>query len=152
MATRPRQRSSSDKADTSADAPVYLVVGDEFLVSNRARELVDRLCPPEEQALGLEKLGYHDLYTSIIPSVDMPYPYDAAKPRVKLFCTGGTIASRLDYRTGAVIPAFSPGELYGAVPEQIAREVRSRLPEGFRNVLDRFERRYGTATANPSMA
>ena len=31
--------------------------------------------------------------------------------------TGGTIASRLDYRTGAVIPAFSPGELYGSVPE-----------------------------------
>ena len=31
--------------------------------------------------------------------------------------TGGTIASRLDYRTGAVIPAFTPGELYGAVPE-----------------------------------
>ena len=30
---------------------------------------------------------------------------------------GGTIASRLDYRTGAVIPAFSPGELYGSVPE-----------------------------------
>ena len=29
----------------------------------------------------------------------------------------GTIASRLDYRTGAVIPAFTPGELYGAVPE-----------------------------------
>ena len=39
------------------------------------------------------------------------------KPRVKLFGTGGTIASRLDYRTGAVIPAFSPGELYGSVPE-----------------------------------
>ncbi len=38
-------------------------------------------------------------------------------PNVKLFGTGGTIASRLDYRTGAVIPAFSPGELYGAVPE-----------------------------------
>ncbi len=36
---------------------------------------------------------------------------------MKLFGTGGTIASRLDYRTGAVIPAFSPGELYGAVPE-----------------------------------
>ena len=34
-----------------------------------------------------------------------------------LFGTGGTIASRLDYRTGAVIPAFSPGELYGSVPE-----------------------------------
>lgn len=45
------------------------------------------------------------------------FPYDAAKPNVKLFGTGGTIASRLDYRTGAVIPAFSPGELYGSVPE-----------------------------------
>jgi glutamyl-tRNA(Gln) amidotransferase subunit D len=38
-------------------------------------------------------------------------------PHVTLLGTGGTIASRLDYRTGAVIPAFSPGELYGAVPE-----------------------------------
>jgi glutamyl-tRNA(Gln) amidotransferase subunit D len=45
------------------------------------------------------------------------FPYDPNKPRVKLFGTGGTIASRLDYRTGAVIPAFSPGELYGSVPE-----------------------------------
>jgi len=45
------------------------------------------------------------------------FPYDPAKPRIKLFGTGGTIASRLDYRTGAVIPAFSPGELYGSVPE-----------------------------------
>lgn len=45
------------------------------------------------------------------------FPYDPVKPRVKLFGTGGTIASRLDYRTGAVIPAFSPGELYGSVPE-----------------------------------
>lgn len=45
------------------------------------------------------------------------FPYTENMPSVKLFGTGGTIASRLDYRTGAVIPAFSPGELYGAVPE-----------------------------------
>lgn len=45
------------------------------------------------------------------------FPYSNHLPNVKLFGTGGTIASRLDYRTGAVIPAFSPGELYGAVPE-----------------------------------
>ncbi|MBN2571015.1 MAG: asparaginase, partial [Ignavibacteriales bacterium] len=45
------------------------------------------------------------------------FPYDPKKPFVKLLGTGGTIASRLDYRTGAVIPAFSPGELYGSVPE-----------------------------------
>jgi glutamyl-tRNA(Gln) amidotransferase subunit D len=45
------------------------------------------------------------------------FPKDPGKPFVILFGTGGTIASRLDYRTGAVIPAFSPGELYGSVPE-----------------------------------
>jgi glutamyl-tRNA(Gln) amidotransferase subunit D len=45
------------------------------------------------------------------------FPFDPRKPNVKLLGTGGTIASRLDYRTGAVIPAFSPGELYGSVPE-----------------------------------
>ncbi len=50
-----------------------------------------------------------------IPEKD--FPYDPKRPLVKLLGTGGTIASRLDYRTGAVIPAFSPGELYGSVPE-----------------------------------
>jgi len=50
-----------------------------------------------------------------IPEKEFPISPD--KPYVKLLGTGGTIASRLDYRTGAVIPAFSPGELYGAVPE-----------------------------------
>ena len=45
------------------------------------------------------------------------FPADRSKPSIVLLGTGGTIASRLDYRTGAVIPAFTPGELYGAVPE-----------------------------------
>ena len=62
----------------------------------------------------LEKTGYKKAEYKI-PSED--FPFDPAKPKVMLFGTGGTIASRLDYRTGAVIPAFSPGELYGSVPE-----------------------------------
>ncbi len=45
------------------------------------------------------------------------FPTSPTLPNVTLLGTGGTIASRLDYRTGAVIPAFTPGELYGAVPE-----------------------------------
>ena len=45
------------------------------------------------------------------------FPVNARMKSVTLLGTGGTIASRLDYRTGAVIPAFTPGELYGAVPE-----------------------------------
>jgi glutamyl-tRNA(Gln) amidotransferase subunit D len=48
---------------------------------------------------------------------EQKFPYDPIKLNVTLLGTGGTIASRLDYRTGAVIPAFTPGELYGAVPE-----------------------------------
>ncbi len=48
---------------------------------------------------------------------EQAFPTDANKPNVVLLGTGGTIASRLDYRSGAVVPAFSPGELYGSVPE-----------------------------------
>ncbi len=53
--------------------------------------------------------GYKEAHYKI-PEKEFPTSPD--KPNVKLFGTGGTIASRLDYRTGAVIPAFSPGELY----------------------------------------
>jgi glutamyl-tRNA(Gln) amidotransferase subunit D len=45
------------------------------------------------------------------------FPYNQELPNIKLLGTGGTIASRLDYTTGAVIPSFTPGELYSAVPE-----------------------------------
>jgi len=58
--------------------------------------------------------GYKEAHYQIPES---EFPSDPAKPDVLLLGTGGTIASRLDYRTGAVIPAFTPGELYGSVPE-----------------------------------
>lgn len=41
-------------------------------------------------------------------------------PSVTLLGTGGTVASRLDYRTGSVIPAFTPEELFSAVPELVS--------------------------------
>jgi len=44
-------------------------------------------------------------------------PKDEKKPNITLLGTGGTVAARLDYRTGAVIPAFTPQELFTAVPE-----------------------------------
>ncbi len=64
--------------------------------------------------LDMKEIGYKEAHYKI-PEKSFPVAKD--KPNVKLLGTGGTIASRLDYRTGAVIPAFSPGELYGAVPE-----------------------------------
>ena len=59
-------------------------------------------------------IGYKEAHYKI---PEQEFPSSPEKPNVMLLGTGGTIASRLDYRTGAVIPAFSPGELYGAVPE-----------------------------------
>ncbi len=62
----------------------------------------------------MEETGYREAHYKI---PEKEFPFTPGLPKVKLLGTGGTIASRLDYRTGAVIPAFSPGELYGAVPE-----------------------------------
>ncbi|MDG6219946.1 MAG: Glu-tRNA(Gln) amidotransferase subunit GatD [Candidatus Thermoplasmatota archaeon] len=67
-----------------------------------------------DSVLSMKELGYKEAHYKIPEST---FPRDPAKSNVTLLGTGGTIASRLDYRTGAVIPAFSPGELYGAVPE-----------------------------------
>jgi glutamyl-tRNA(Gln) amidotransferase subunit D len=67
-----------------------------------------------DTVLDIKETNYKEVNYKI-PEREFPLSED--KKNVKLLGTGGTIASRLDYRTGAVIPAFSPGELYGAVPE-----------------------------------
>jgi glutamyl-tRNA(Gln) amidotransferase subunit D len=67
-----------------------------------------------ESITSMNELGRREANYRI---AEQAFPNDPAKPNVTLLGTGGTIASRLDYRTGAVIPAFSPGELYGSVPE-----------------------------------
>ncbi len=41
----------------------------------------------------------------------------AGLPKVVIISTGGTIASRVDYRTGGVRPALSASDLYSVVPE-----------------------------------
>lgn len=45
------------------------------------------------------------------------FPERAGKPNVLLLGTGGNIASRVDFHTGQVVPAFSPEELCCLVPE-----------------------------------
>jgi len=49
-------------------------------------------------------------------------------PTIAIVSTGGTIASRVDYRTGAVRPALTAGDLHAVVPElsDIA-EVRAEI-------------------------
>jgi len=56
----------------------------------------------------------------MVPKLGLPplkLKRDPTKPDVTIVGTGGTIASRVDYRTGAVYPAFTPQEIYSAVPE-----------------------------------
>jgi len=42
---------------------------------------------------------------------------DSKLPKILLLSTGGTIASKVDYRTGAVTPALSASDLMKQVPE-----------------------------------
>lgn len=53
-------------------------------------------------------------------------------PKVKLIGTGGTIASRVDYRTGGVSPAMTAEDLYALVPE--LRELADLSVENLFNV------------------
>jgi len=91
------------RSETSDDLHVVLKLGTGYNIGIR-----------HDTVTGIEELGYREAVYKI---PEKEFPTDPALPRVKLFGTGGTIASRLDYRTGAVIPAFTPGELYGSVPE-----------------------------------
>ena len=58
-----------------------------------------------DRITSIEELGYKEAVYKI-PEKEFPTSPDL--PAVTLLGTGGTIASRLDYRTGAVIPAFTP--------------------------------------------
>jgi glutamyl-tRNA(Gln) amidotransferase subunit D len=62
----------------------------------------------------IEKIGEKEAKYKI---PEKKFPVNNKLPKVRLLGTGGTVASRLDYTTGAVIPSFTPGELFSTVPE-----------------------------------
>ncbi len=64
--------------------------------------------------LKIDKLG-----TGEKPSFISQQPSEEkeALPKIAVISTGGTIASRVDYRTGAVRPALTTNDLLGVVPE-----------------------------------
>jgi len=65
-----------------------------------------------EVKIGKIGVGTKPMFAS--PPVPKQNP---ALPHVVIMSTGGTIASRVDYRTGAVRSALSASDLYGVVPE-----------------------------------
>ena len=69
---------------------------------------------PLEDVLSIEILGTTqspEIPTSSAPAID------ESLPRVRILHTGGTIASKVDYATGAVVARFEPEELIAALPE-----------------------------------
>ena len=66
--------------------------------------------------------------------------FNAKLPIISILHTGGTFASKIDYKTGAVTPRFSPDELIGMFPElqQIAN-IKSRLVRNMFSENMRFQ-------------
>jgi glutamyl-tRNA(Gln) amidotransferase subunit D len=67
-----------------------------------------------DEILEIKKVGKREASYKI---PEKKFPINKKLPNVILLGTGGTVASRLDYTTGAVIPSFTPGELFSSVPE-----------------------------------
>jgi len=91
------------RSETANDRHIVIKMHNGYNIGIRADSIIEA-----------KEIGYKEAHYKI---PEKEFPRDDRKPNVTLLGTGGTIASRLDYRTGAVIPAFTPGELYGAVPE-----------------------------------
>ncbi len=69
---------------------------------------------PESYILSIELLEEVQMVEEEVPEI---IPQDESLPLVYLIHTGGTIASKVDYKTGAVTARFEPNELLDAVPE-----------------------------------
>jgi len=68
---------------------------------------IDETTIIHRKKVGTKKIATHD---DIIHE-------DRKLPKVTILSTGGTIASKVDYQTGAVNPALSAKDLYDTVPE-----------------------------------
>ena len=68
---------------------------------------------PIDMVLSIEEIGDNTGIKSIPAEIEQ----DQNLPKVTIIHTGGTIASKVDYTTGAVIARFEPEELLSSVPE-----------------------------------
>jgi len=69
---------------------------------------------PREDVLDIEFLG--DAGERVVQK-DSEFKEDESLPEILLIHTGGTIASKVDYDTGAVTAKFEPDELLSSIPE-----------------------------------
>lgn len=92
----------------------------------------------------IEEIGERRAGEYRLPELKVQFRDDL--PNVSLLGTGGTVASRLDYRTGAVLPAFTPEELFSAVPELV--DIANLSPKTLYEILsENFVPEYWVKTA-----
>lgn len=66
------------------------------------------------------------------------YRPDKSKPTIAILTMGGTVASRIDYKTGAVTPLETPEEMLTAVPE-LSDIANFKTREVFRMLSENIE-------------
>jgi len=111
-----------------------LEIGDRIRIK-RAENVYEGILMPTESDADIISLkldnGYNvgfDKDSVAIELIEAGRPFSATMPKlevehkdelpdVAILGTGGTVASKIDYKTGAVYPAFSPEELLMLVPE-----------------------------------
>jgi len=83
------------------------------------KHLVLKLGSGYNVPIKINEIQDHQLISSpeIKPKQDQERKEDPELPKILLLGTGGTIASKVDYRTGAVTPALTASDLYETVPE-----------------------------------
>ena len=97
----------------------------------------------------IKKIELESAPTTKKENIYQPQP-NPKLPKILLLSTGGTIASRIDYRTGGVTPALSAAELNASVPElatiaNIATEVlfseysENLLPEHWIKIAEKLD-------------
>ena len=88
--------------ETSEDSHIVLKLKSGYNIGIELSEIKD-----------IEKISS----TKVVEEEESVKKTDSSLPKILLLSTGGTIASKVDYRTGAVTPALTAADLNDAVPE-----------------------------------
>jgi glutamyl-tRNA(Gln) amidotransferase subunit D len=81
----------------------------------------------------VSELPVSDEKGTISKENSLNHMHNSRTPKILILHTGGTIASKVDYKTGAVVAKFSPEELLGMFPElKDIAHIDSKL---FRNMM-----------------
>jgi len=136
MASRGKNKASANAPlpiEEVAEAPVYLLHGgDEYLISNHGRELVDRFCPEQDQALGLEVIDGREA-TTVAEAVRVLRACLDAVQTVGFF----GVEKVVWFRDVAIFGKAQviQSETVKSVLEKLVAEIRTGLQDGVRLII-----------------